>query len=328
VDPTGLKKDTQGIATDKRAAIGRMPSFDDNMGIADKVKWALFLKSRTPIQENAPITATEQGNSVAAFIAQNYPQLRGYGDKIEVEETYVMEGDPIYLIGTAQNDDWNGGGHLIIKNDGKNPFYICDGIEKDAKKNLGTTTYLSMLGGPVLFLVSAFLLLTIYIRMGADEALLALGTISALMYAYAGLIYFLEMYNGMVLLKAQTEMARGNLHALYKRRNDLIPLLETIVKGASRHEKELQEAIANIRQQALADKDKSIIGMMEAYPQLMANENFLKFQQELSDTETWIAGGRSFLVESITLYNTRIMTFPYSALAKIGGFQPISMEIG
>jgi LemA protein len=240
----------------------------------------------------------------------------------------VQEGDPLYLIGTAQNDDWHGGGHLIMKKAGSQPFYISDGTEKDARGHLGMVTYLSMLGGPLLFAISAFLLATVYLEADAEGILAMLGAACLLMYAYAAIVNLLEMYNGMVLLRTQIEMARGNLQALYKRRHDLIPQLEAVVKEAAKYEKGLQGEVARIRSEAEAGQGRSFIALAENYPKLQANQNYLAFQQELSDTETWLAGGRSFLVDSITLYNTRVQTFPYSVFAKIGGFAPASMETG
>ncbi|MCX8194944.1 MAG: LemA family protein [Candidatus Micrarchaeota archaeon] len=329
IDPSWITLEgNSGIKIDRNASIDEMPSLRKDTGLVDTVKWMLFLKNREKIDpQTAPLTEEEKKSDVAAFIAENYPSLRGYEDTIDVSETYIMEGDPIYVIGTAQMVDDQKGHHLIIRKSGNNPYYICDGTEKEAKQTIGTDTYLSLIGGPILFFICSVLLATIYFKVDALLAASAAGALVGLAYLYLVAIMLLGIYNGMVLLKTQIEMAKANLQALYERRQVLIPQLVAVVEEAARHEKKLQGAIAELRARAIQD-EKSIFAIGEKYPLLKANENFLALQKELSKTESWIAGGRAFLVDSITLYNTKIQSFPHYLIAKIAGFKPAAMETG
>ncbi len=151
------------------------------------------------------------------------------------------------------------------------------------------------------------------------------------------LFYFWMVYNGLVSAKVRIQEALSHIDVQLKRRAELIPNLVETVKGYAKHEKELLENITKARtslmsaktnhdkaeaNNMLSDTLKSLFAVAENYPELKANENFGKLQEELSDTENKIAYSRQFYNSNVLDYNTKIAVFPNSILAGMLGFKP------
>ena len=139
--------------------------------------------------------------------------------------------------------------------------------------------------------------------------------------------------------------AWGNVQTSYQRRNDLIGNLVNTVKGAADFEKSTLTAVIEARAKAtavtvdptnitpaqLADFNKAQSGVsstlsrllitVEKYPDLKANENFLKLQDELASTENQILTARTRFNEQVKPYNTHIKMFPNSIFAGMFGFK-------
>lgn len=151
------------------------------------------------------------------------------------------------------------------------------------------------------------------------------------------LIYVWMVYNGLVTARMRIKEAFSHIDVQLKRRSDLIPNLVETVKGYVKHEKELLENITKARSAVMSAKSvegkaeasnmlsdtlKSLFAVAENYPDLKANENFAKLQEELSDTENKIAYSRQFYNSSVLDYNTKIAVFPSSLVASIFNFKP------
>ena len=121
-----------------------------------------------------------------------------------------------------------------------------------------------------------------------------------------------------------------------KRRADLIPNLVETVKGFAKQEKGVYDDIAAARSQLLnaqSPQDKMtannqltgalgrLLVVVENYPQLKSNENFLRLQDELSRTENRIAVARRDYNEAVTKYNADLQLFPRSMAASLFGYQ-------
>jgi LemA protein len=151
--------------------------------------------------------------------------------------------------------------------------------------------------------------------------------------------------NTAVTLNQNVEQSWGDVQTAYQRRNDLIGNLVNTVKGAADFEKGTLTAViearskatsvnvdpANITPEQLAEFNKAQSGVssalsrllvtVEAYPELKANQNFLKLQDELASTENQILTARTRFNEAVKPYNSHIKTFPNSLFAGLFGFK-------
>jgi len=146
-------------------------------------------------------------------------------------------------------------------------------------------------------------------------------------------------YNSLIRLRNDVKKSFSGIDVQLKRRVDLIPNLINTVKGYASHEKELLENItkartsiingtANHNLSAMAQGDnmltgalKSVFAVAENYPDLKANQNFLKLQEELSQTEDQIAASRRIYNENVTYYNNKIMMVPTNLIASFFNFK-------
>lgn len=148
--------------------------------------------------------------------------------------------------------------------------------------------------------------------------------------------YVISTYNKLVKLRNSVKDGWSQIDIQLKRRFDLIPNLLETVKGYMKHEKDTLEAVIKARnsyQSATTNEEamnadseltKSIsklFALAEAYPELKANENFNKLQQELSETENKISFARQFYNDTVLKYNNEIQMFPGSIIASIFGFR-------
>ena len=148
------------------------------------------------------------------------------------------------------------------------------------------------------------------------------------------LVYVLVQYNALVALKNYIRESWSDVDTELKRRYDLIPNLVETVKGYAAHEKTVLEDVTKAPAQAMqatgTDKAaaenqlsqtlKSLFAVAENYPQLKANENFSKLQDELTDTEDKIQAARRFYNGMVRDLNTRIQRFPTNLIANSFGF--------
>ena len=144
-------------------------------------------------------------------------------------------------------------------------------------------------------------------------------------------------YNRIQTLDEQANKAQGNIEAQLQRRADLIPNLVQTVKGYAQHEEEVFTKVAEARagvlnavnshdaeQMANADAQMTgalgrLIAVAEAYPQLKADQNFIRLQDELTGTENRIAVSRTDYNDAVNQYNSYIRQFPQTITAKVTG---------
>jgi LemA protein len=148
-------------------------------------------------------------------------------------------------------------------------------------------------------------------------------------------LWAIASYNGLVQTRNQVKNGWAQIDVQLKRRFDLIPNLVETVKGYAKHEQETFEKVIKARNAAMgastveemAAKEgelrqtlRSLFALSESYPELKANENFLKLQDELSGTENKISFSRQFYNDVVYRYNTRIQSFPTNILAGVFHF--------
>ena len=142
--------------------------------------------------------------------------------------------------------------------------------------------------------------------------------------------FLIGMYNGLIRLLNQVKNAWSQIDVQLKRRHDLVPNLVETVKGYAGHEKETFENVTRARAgamqaQGVADKSRAeqqlsgalgrLMLVVEAYPELKANQNFLGLQEELTSTENRIGFSRQHFNDSVMQYNTRLQSFPTNVVA-------------
>ena len=152
------------------------------------------------------------------------------------------------------------------------------------------------------------------------------------------LIIFLSIYNGLVRRRNQVKNSWAQIDVQLKRRYDLIPNLVETAKGYMKHERETLEAVTkarNLAQQAssagagerakvegeLSSVLSRLLAVVENYPDLKANQNFLALQEELASTENKISFSRQFYNDSVLRYNNQTQVFPSNIVASMFGFK-------
>ncbi|MBN2102645.1 LemA family protein [bacterium] len=150
------------------------------------------------------------------------------------------------------------------------------------------------------------------------------------------LLMIIMVYNRLVKLRNHNKNGFHQINVQLQRRTDLIPNLVETVKGYLKHEKKTLEAVIRARS-ALQKADspgekaqandmlsstlKSLFAVVENYPQLKANENFLRLQEEITTTENQVAFARQYYNDSVMKYNTAIESFPQSLIAAMCNFR-------
>ncbi|MCQ9204852.1 MAG: LemA family protein [Omnitrophica bacterium] len=154
--------------------------------------------------------------------------------------------------------------------------------------------------------------------------------------AILGVLYLVGIYNVLIRLRNRAKNAWSQIDVQLKRRHDLIPNLVKTAKGYMAHERETLENITKARSQAMGagsvrEKSKAegeLSGAMskfflvvENYPDLKANQNFLALQEELTSTENKIAFSRQAYNDQVLFFNNKIQMFPSNIVAQSFNFK-------
>lgn len=148
--------------------------------------------------------------------------------------------------------------------------------------------------------------------------------------------FVIATYNDLVRLRNKVKNSDAQIDTQLQRRFDLIPNLVETVKGFAAHEKELLENVTASRSgymnassteeklemnNQLTSSLKTLFAVSENYPQLKADVNFLKLQDELSDTEDKVSYARQFYNDAVTIFNNKLQVFPNNFVGAMFGFK-------
>lgn len=152
------------------------------------------------------------------------------------------------------------------------------------------------------------------------------------------LLWLIVQYNSLVSLRNYISESWSNVDTELKRRYDLIPNLVATVKGYATHERAVLERVVELRNRCAANlgpvadqaRDegelvnalKQMYVVIENYPQLKADQNFLKLQTELINTENRIQAARRFYNGNVRDYRNKRETFPSNLVAGMFNFPP------
>lgn len=168
-------------------------------------------------------------------------------------------------------------------------------------------------------------------------ALITVGSLLAIIVI--GFMMFISINNGIIDSDENTTQAWANVETVLQRRYDLIPNLVNTVKGFASHEKDLLTEVTRLRSQwgeakAAGNTAQSVktAGMLESalgrlmvvverYPELKSNQNFLALQEELAGTENRISVERRRYNEAVAAYNKKIRKYPGSFVAGMKGYE-------
>jgi LemA protein len=154
------------------------------------------------------------------------------------------------------------------------------------------------------------------------------------------IFFFVGIYNSLVQLRNRVKNAWSQIDVQLKRRYDLIPNLVETAKGYMQHERDTLTAITEARSRAMgagsvAEKGAAetelqgalskFMLVVENYPDLKANQNFLSLQEELTGTENKIAFSRQAYNDAVLFYNNKIEMFPSNVVAGMFNFRPEEM---
>jgi len=165
------------------------------------------------------------------------------------------------------------------------------------------------------------------------------------------IVLVVAMYNNLVRLRNAFKNAFAQIDVQLTRRHDLIPNLVETVKGYIKHERETLEAVIAARNQAIAGLKAAsadpanaqammtlggaeaalggalgrLLAVVEAYPDLKANQNMMQLSEELASTENRVSFARQAYNDSVMSYNNAREVFPSSMIAGTFGFRPAAL---
>jgi LemA protein len=167
--------------------------------------------------------------------------------------------------------------------------------------------------------------------------MMAVILLAALLFIIAGVVlYFVAVYNGLIVLSRNIDKAWANIDVLLKQRHDEIPKLIKVCEGYMKYERETLQKITEARTACINAKSvgelsqaegdlarslKTLFAVAENYPDLKANQNFTQLQQRVSYLESQIADRRELYNDSVNNYNIRINQIPDMFVARMLSMQ-------
>ena len=249
-------------------------------------------------------------------------------------EWHLPENSEIYVLGSAVLDEVEGDSLAISDGKDKFPFIISSESETEVMLRQGRK---GLLGLGVAQNATVFLGLVLF---GAVGSFAATDFLLAAMFAplFLAVSMFALMYNDLIFLRNRVSRAWANIEVSLKKRSDLIPNLEQVVKSYFSHEQDVMRSVAELRSSVVGksafsptDVDKvmghelmvsnKIFALREAHPVLKSNEMMEDFMNRLARMENEVSMMRAGYNDGIERCRTVMQRFPEVMLAKMFGFK-------
>lgn len=251
-------------------------------------------------------------------------------------ETIFPHGHDVYLLGYSCLPD--GADRPVIAHSPDAPMYlISTQNEEKVASGYGCLFKGMLIFGTILAAIPLFCM----IQQGAPREQCLVGLIPLGIYLFlCFLCWAYVTYMSLVMIKNRVLQGLSNLDVELKRRHDLIPNLVRAVSGMKDHELDTQTLLAALRAEhyhagdaqrelggdsptgmAVQPFSPALMAVVERYPELTANENFVRLQRELQNTENKIALARAYYNDIATNYNTRLEVFPDALVAALCGLK-------
>lgn len=325
---------------------------------SDEVRQPFFLRDDTGAIRVQPARAEIQADCLFSRTCGPYdPLYYAKGPHYAIAySTYrrrfteygIEVGQDLYIMGNAKLRE-----DVVepeIRYDADDEMYlISTGTEEEIVSAYGWKAFGGVLGGFLALLLApiAWCMVIYDVSFGAAAGMTWLINLGlALLYGGAVFLLYLQtVYNGLIEVRNRLEQAFSMIDIQLKRRHDLIPNLVSLVQRYAQHERDVHENLAKLRtegfqgRQAMGLPDEviamqvagvadqqtqmlqSLYTYVERYPNLYADQSFLRLQEELARTERKIALARQFYNESVTALNDRQQTMPDVLVAKPLGFK-------
>ncbi len=247
-------------------------------------------------------------------------------------EKRLPVGAKAYVLGNAVVDPQSHD-HLVIagSDDKTMPFIVSDYSEDELIARKATVGFLLINLGLNGFMLIG-LSLTGFMGDFGPTAFLA-AAITPVLYLMA--LVLVLMYNDMVFLRRRCNAMWGNIDVALKRRFDLLPRLVDIAKAYLEHERDVQQQLSRLRSsgsqltsgeaETMSEASESVmsqlVGVVEAHPDLKANETMSDLMRRVRDIEDDVAFIREGYTHAVEIYNTRIRRFPEVIMAGALGFR-------
>ncbi len=172
--------------------------------------------------------------------------------------------------------------------------------------------------------------------MGKAKLSVIIAVVLIFMIAFSLFSFFKNTYNQLVILDENVKTAWAQVENQLQRRYDLIPNLVETVKGYAEHERETFIEVTNARSKVAGAQTQQeqieanntlsnalgrLLVVVEKYPELKANQNFIRLQDELAGTENRLSVERRRYNETVRTYNQKIRSFPVNFISGLFGFK-------
>ncbi|MFW6151464.1 MAG: LemA family protein [Verrucomicrobiota bacterium] len=308
---------------------------EERRGVGKNAKWVTVVDE----DDRRPFLCLDSEGSVlvdpdGADVISSWHFRRRKG-KYRYSETRLEVNDPLYAIGECVIEPSTGDRLYLKDPDGSYPYILSNYIESTVMRKVAAKGVFLL---TVSFAAIVLMTLTLF---GFSGSFAATDYLAAALSAPLFMIFITLVlhFNDLVFLRERVERNLANIDVSLKKRHDLIPNLEKVVKTYMEHESGLQEAIAEMRgaydagvtsgNQArgeFMEKEyktlSRVLGVYENYPDLKANRSAAYLMRALVLLENEISFMRNGYNDAVETYNTRTQSLPDLFFAKIFGFGP------